>query len=245
MIVLFSRKYGKIRAGTSIGEKGKSKSTLALQAFTVGRYDIFMNRDNYNIDAAEVLRTYYKISEDLDKFMYGSYVLEFTEKVLEEGVPQPKTFDMLLEFFDILETRDRGIGTLVLAYQTKLMDHAGVMPRLDRCTVCGKTADQCGPERFLSISSGGFVCSECAAKMSGGTAVGKTPSGQENSDSDTLIYKDDFGIIDVLKYMAAAPLKKLENIALNETTGKELQKWLRDYAAYHLDVSNIKSEKLI
>ena len=32
-------------------------------------------------------------------------------------------------------------------------------------------------------------------KMSGGTAVGKTPSGQENSDSDTLIYKDDFGIM--------------------------------------------------
>ncbi|MBQ6496187.1 MAG: DNA repair protein RecO [Firmicutes bacterium] len=237
MIVLFSRKYGKIRAGTSLGDKGRSKSSLALRPFTFGRYELFVNRDSYNINSAEVLRSYYKIGEDVDKYMNGAYVLEFTEKVLEEGVPQTGVFDLLIDFFTLLENREKGIGTLVLAYQTKLLNFAGVMPQLNRCVVCGKPREECAGEAFLSIPLGGFVCSECAGKQTAG--------GTENSAANTLIYKDAFGIIDILKYFAAVPLKKLEKIALNETTGKELQQWIREYAAYHLDVSNIKSEKLI
>lgn len=228
MIVLFSKKYGKISAGTSLGDKGRSKSSLALRPFTFGRYELFINRDSYNINSAEVLKSYYRIGEDIDKYMNGAYVLEFTEKVLAEGVPQAGIFDLLIEFFEILENREKGIGTLVLAYQTKLLGFAGVMPQLDRCTVCGKKREECKGADYFSISSGGFVCEDCV-----------------NSDSNALIYKDEFGIIDVLKYFSTMPLKKLENIALNEASGKKLQQIIREYAAYYLDVSNIKSEKLI
>ena len=75
--------------------------------------------------------------------MNGAYVLEFTERVLEEGVPSFGIFNLLLDFFDILETRDKGIGTLVLAYQTKLFRYAGVEPQLDRCIVCGEKKAGC------------------------------------------------------------------------------------------------------
>ena len=229
MILLFSKKYGKISAGTSLGDKGRSKSSLALRPFTFGRYELFANANSYNINRAEVLKSYFGIGEDVDKYMNGAYVLEFTEKVLEEGIPQPGIFNLLLDFFDLLENREKGIGTLVLAYQTKLFKLAGVFPELDRCTVCGKKRSECEGDSYFGIESGGFVCRECAQK----------------SKPNSLIYKDAFGIIDILKYFAAVPLKKLEKIALNEATGKELQHWIREYAAYYLDVSNIKSEKLI
>ncbi len=87
MILLFSKKYGKISAGTSIQEKGRGKSSLALRPFTYGRYELFKNRDSYNINSADVLKSYYAIGEDVDKYMNGAYVLEFTEHVLSEGVP--------------------------------------------------------------------------------------------------------------------------------------------------------------
>src|SRR5699024_3711176 len=105
--------------GTNIGEKGKSRSSLAIKPFTYGRYELFKSRDSYNINSAETIKSYYAIGEDVDKYMNGAYVLEFTERVLEEGVPSFGIFNLLLDFFDILETRDKGIGTLVLAYQTK------------------------------------------------------------------------------------------------------------------------------
>ena len=39
--------------------------------------------------------------------------------------------------------------------------------------------------------------------------------------------------------------QEFENIALNEDTGRTLQKIIREYAAYHLDASNIKSESMV
>ncbi len=228
MILLFSKKYGKISAGTGINEKGRGKSSLALRPFTYGRYELFKNRDSYNINGADVIRSYYAIGEDVDKYMNGAYVLEFTERVLEEGVPSPGMFNLLIDFFDLLESRDRGIGTLVLAYQTKVLRYAGVMPQLEHCAVCGEKKQAAK----FSIEDGGIICGDCLRDM-------------ENLEAHTLIYDLKFGILDVLKYFMANPLKKLENIALKEDAGKLLQEIIRKYAAYYLDTSDLKSEKLI
>lgn len=228
MILLFSKKYGKISAGTGINEKGRGKSSLALRPFTYGRYELFKNRDSYNINGADVIRSYYAIGEDVDKYMNGAYVLEFTERVLEEGVPSPGMFNLLIDFFDLLESRDRGIGTLVLAYQTKVLRYAGVMPQLEHCAVCGEKKQAAK----FSIEDGGIICGDCMQDM-------------ENLETHTLIYDLKFGILDVLKYFMANPLKKLENIALKEDAGKLLQEIIRKYAAYYLDTSDLKSEKLI
>ena len=47
MVLLFSKKYGKISAGSSISEKGRSRAALAMRPFTYGRYELFKNRDSY------------------------------------------------------------------------------------------------------------------------------------------------------------------------------------------------------
>ncbi|MBQ9015568.1 MAG: DNA repair protein RecO [Firmicutes bacterium] len=228
MILLFSRRYGKISAGTGIGEKGRSKSSLALRPFTYGRYELFKGRDSYNINSAEVLRSFYRIGEDVDKYMYGAYVLEFTEKVLQEEMPAQRLFDLLIEFFEVLEDRQRGIGTLVLAYQTKLLQIMGLLPQLEQCASCGRGK----PAAAFSVREGGIICADCMSK-------------EEISSDSTLISCTKFDIVKVLNYFLANPLKKLENIALNEEMGKAVQKLIREYAAYHLDITDIKSEKLL
>ena len=228
MILLFSKNYGKISAGTGLNERGKGKSSLALRPFTYGRYELFKNRDSYNINGAEVLKSYYGIGEDVDKYMNGAYVLEFTERVLAEEVPSPGIFSLLIDFFDLLENRDKGIGTLVLAYQTKVFRYTGVMPQLERCAICGEEK----PAFKFSVEEGGVICRDCFQAM-------------ENLGPHALIYDIKFGILDILKYFTVNPLKKLENIALKEDAGKLLQEIIREYAAYYLDVSDLKSEKLI
>ena len=55
MVLLFSKKYGKISAGSSISEKGRSRAALAMRPFTYGRYELFKNRDSYNVNSAEVI----------------------------------------------------------------------------------------------------------------------------------------------------------------------------------------------
>jgi len=228
MVLLFSKKYGKISAGTSIGERGKSKSSLALRPFTYGRYELYKNRDSYNINSAEVIRSHYKIGENVDKYMNGAYVLEFTEKVVAEEMPSQAIFTLLTDFFDLLENREKGIGTLVLAYQVKLLRYLGVMPELEQCAVCGQKKT---PAAF-SVEEGGIVCENCVKSI-------------QNSLNHALIYQAGFDIVNIIKFFAVNSLKTIENLALKEETGKRLQQIIREYAAYYLDASGIKSEELL
>lgn len=228
IIRLFTRNYGKISAGTGLGDRRRGKGALAIRPFTYGRYELFKNRDTYNINSAEVIRSYYGIGEDVDKYMHGAYVLEFTEKAIPEELSVPALFDLLIEFFSILENRDKGIGTLVLAYQIGLLRISGNMPQIRQCVCCGREK----PAYAFSVKEGGILCSDCVKEL-------------QNSGDGTLIYCDKFDIVDVLDYLASSPLKKLENIALNEEDGKLLQRIIRQYAAYHLDITDIKSEELV
>jgi len=228
MILLFSKKYGKISAGTSIGEKGRSKSSLALRPFTWGKYELFKNRDSYNINSAEVIKSYYGIGENVDKYLNGAYVLEFTEKVLAEEMPAPAVFNLMTDFFEMLEVREKGIGTLVLAYQVKLLKALGVMPELERCAICGEKK----PAAAFCIEEGGIVCEDCIGNI-------------QNSERHALIYEVKFGIVNILRYFTANSIKNLEKLAIGEEAGKQLQTIIREYAAYYLDVSDLKSEKLL
>ena len=126
MITIFSKNYGKISAGSSISEGGKNKTALALRPFTYGKYELFKGRENYNIQGAETLKSYYAIGEDVDKYMAACYVLELTDKVLMEEQPQPKQFMLLLDFLEMLEKRKKAYNTLVIGYQLKLLKAQGL-----------------------------------------------------------------------------------------------------------------------
>ncbi len=228
MVLLFSQKYGKISAGTNISEKGKSKSSLAMRPFTYGRYELFKTRDTYHINGTEVIKSYYRIGEDVEKYMHCSYVLEFTEKLLQEEAPAPGIFNMILDFFDIMEKRSKKYASLILAYQIKVLQEVGSMPRVDRCVLCGEKEE---PAVF-SVKEGGVICKRCCLNFL-------------DNQNDALIYKVNFGIVNILRYIFDNPLKSFGNLALDEEIQKQLSKIIKSYIAYHLDIGELKSESFL
>lgn len=229
MILLFSQKYGKISVGTSISERGKNKAALALRPFTYGKYELFKNRDSYNLNSASAKKSYYKIGEDVDKYMNSSYVLEFTEKVLQEGQPSQGMFSLINDFLDVMENRNKSHGTLVLGYMIKTLKIMGVLPELEQCVHCGSVCTDKNPPVFLDIKEGGIVCAECAGTLA-------------NTDRDLLICSVNFGIVNILRYFADHSLKDLEGLALDESLRERLHTIIKKYAAYHLDIGELKSE---
>ena len=234
MISLFSKKYGKISVGTSLNEGGRNKTALAIKAFSYGRYELFKNRDNYNLNNGQVIKSYYGIGEDLDKYMAASYVLEFTDKILPEEMPQPRIFGYLVEFLEALEKREKKHGTLVLAYLVKVLDILGTMPELDACVTCGTEPTKedgkiVADKFFFSIKEGGITCPKCAKDLA-------------SEDMRPLIYKLDIGIIDILRYFQKMPMSSFEKIALDDKLQETLQQVIKEYISYHLDISGLKSE---
>ena len=224
MILLFTKKYGKLSAGTTITERGRTKAALALNPFVYGNYELYKNRDYYNMNSGEVKKSFYGMGEDLDKYMYASYILELTDKLLPEEVPQPGVFNLLLDFLEAMEKRKGSFETLVLAYEVKILQLLGTFPVTESCVCCGKKEEL----KFFSVKDGGMVCKDCMAEKK----------------QDTLIFRPEFDIVDILKYFSKQPLHKFEKIALKGDVASRLQNILRSYMSYHLDVGTLKSESI-
>ncbi len=226
MLVLFTRKYGKISAGTNIKINGKNRSSLALRAFTHGRYELFRGREIFNINAAETLESYFKIGEDVDKYLYCSYALEFTDKVTQEYQPSEQALDTLIDFLRIMETRKSKLKSVVIVYQWKLIDICGYMPSLDQCVRCGSKEI---PAVF-SVADGGVLCGKCKN------------SGKVNL---RLLYELKFDIIKTLKFIKNHDMKSFEKLALNNEISAYMEEILKEYISYHLDINNLKSESYL
>jgi len=225
MVSLFSKKYGKISAGTSISERGKNKSALAMRPFTHGRYDVNKSAGMYYVNFAEVIKAYYKIGEDVEKYMCASYILEFVEKLLPENMPAPEMFKMLLDFFDIIESRKKKHETVVIAFQVNALQAMGLTPELAGCIICESKDDL----SFFVVKEGGVLCNSCRNNI-------------QFEDNNSLIYNVDFDIISTLKYFLDNNLRSIEHIALNDKILMQLRVIIREYISYHFDIKKLKSE---
>ncbi len=236
MLLLLTRKYGKISAGTSINERGKNKSALAIRPFTYGRYDIFKGRNSYSLNGAEVKSSFYAIGEDVDKFMLASQVLEFTDKLLPEEEPNEKIFELLIDFFGLLAQRKSKLETLSSAYAFKALKYAGLEPQLNVCTSCGvrlKKEESKSEFVYFSVKDGGLVCEDCGIKQF-----------QAEETSPNLIYKVRFDIIDILKYFINNPLERLKTVGLDDASQKDVSNILSSYLSYHLGIDSMKSKDI-
>lgn len=225
MILMFSKRFGKISAGTGITEKGRSKTALAMRPFTYGRYELYKKRDQYNINGAEVLKSYYRIGEDLDKYIWSSYALELTEKVLPEGQPAPEIFNLLLDFLTVMEKRSKRHETPLLAFEIKLLQRLGHEPHLESCVRCGKELDK--EPLLFSVEQGGLLCYSCR---------------KEQICDDTLIYPLNFAIVNIVQYFSRNPLLAVRKLAVQEEMQEQMDKVLKAYMKYHLDIGTLKSE---
>lgn len=224
MLVLFSKRYGKISAGTSISEKGKNRSALSLHPFTHGTYEINRSGEYYHINGGQVRSSHYAIGENLEKYLCASYAMEVTEKILQEEYPAPEIFVLFSTFLDMIEVRSKKYETLLVAYLLKLLKHLGSYPELGSCVLCGVKEEL----NYFHIPEGGLLCRQCKER-------------EENNER--LIYPLDFGIVEILRYIMENPLQHMEGLAMDEKISGRLLILIKEYLACHLDISGLKSEE--
>ena len=226
MIVLLTKKYGRISAGTSITEGGKNKTALALRPFTRGRYELFKGRDSYSINGAETIESYYSIGEDIDKYSCAAGALELTDRMLEDEQQSPGMYNLLSEYLSMLEKRKSDFGTLFLAFRIKALELFGSGINVKACAKCGKTD---GLTR-ISIPDGGVICSDCAG-----------PS----ADLNPLIFEAGDDIIKIIDFIQAHPLRALEKLSVPDPLKNRITKIVKAHYSYHLGIEGLKSESLI
>lgn len=227
MIVIFTKKYGKINAGTNINEKRRGKSALAISPFAYSKFELYKRGSYYNINGGEVKESYYSIGEKLDRFISASEMLSFVEDIVQDEQPSPKIFDLSIEFLDIISKADSNFDTLLIAFYIKCLGYLGIMPERKHCVNCGEEIKS--PDYIFSVEAGGGVCKKCNQNMI-------------NEGSRELIFTPNFDIIGTIDYFANNPMSKFVRISLKKQFTQELKQILNSYIQYYLDVEILKED---
>ncbi len=227
MIVIFTKKYGKINAGTNINEKRRGKSALSISPFAYSKFELYKKGSYYNINGGELIKSYYSIGEKLDRFIAASGMIRFVEDVIQDEQPSPKIFDLSIEFLDIISNADANFDTLLIAFYIKTLKYLGIMPELKHCVNCGEKIKS--TDYIFSVESGGGVCKKCSNNMI-------------NENSRELIFTPNFDIIGTIDYFASNPMSKFLRVSLKKQFTQELKQILNIYIKYYLDVEIIKDD---
>ena len=158
IISFYSSDFGKI---SSIARSAKKSS----KRFG-GRLEPFLNlkikfkpgiKHIKYLEDCSIIKSYADIMNDLDKYKWGSFVLEYIDNLSESEEPNKGLYELLqtsLEY--ICEKND--IINMIPRFQYKALRCVGLNPELTKCFECGKDVPDDG---YLSIRQGSIVCLNC------------------------------------------------------------------------------------
>lgn len=160
---------------------------------------MYKGQEHYTINSCDMIEMFYNIRIDLDKLKYATDITKIIQDVTNENENSYKILQLFLNTLYMISETDKNPDFIVSVFKMKLLCFLGFKPQVEKCVVCGSTENL----RYFSIKDNGCKCEEChgldkgAIKMSDSTAV-------------------------ALKYIVAAPAKKLFSFELKNESLKEL-----------------------
>ena len=233
LLKIFTKELGKITVAVSLKEVSSTKKAkLPVKPFTVSNYNLYRGRSGYRYNSGDVVRSFFSIGEDFERFAYGSLALELVDAVLEEDQEEGRIYALLVEFLKWMENPKVDGATLVIAFEIKLLKLLGLRPITHVCTHCGKV-----PESSLfSVDDGGALCKDCYKNA-------KIKEGQFSSPP--LIYSCKFDIMSTIDYFDKRPFKDFEKVKLRPAVSMNMMEIIENYLKIHLQIGELKSNKLL
>lgn len=168
LVTLFTTHRGKLTAFAAGARKSKRRFAGALQPLTLLRVHLVERRgDTFRLDGAEIVETFPAIRRDLPRIARALYCLELCRELVRDREPHPALFSQLADYLRQLDAGVAGPSS-VIAFELEALAQAGLMPRLDRCSVCGGPV---GPEPRFDPDHGGALCSGCSHRAHGAIPV--------------------------------------------------------------------------
>lgn len=161
ILTIYTRNNGKISAMAKGAYKAKSQLMAGTQLFSHNEYQFNKGRSFYYINQADIIESFYSVRENINRVMYGSYILELVDLSTMAEEDNENLFLLLEKGLGVLSKLDENFLEFILAYELKYISFLGYRPALDRCVVCNKS----NFNNFkFSIEQGGIICSECFHK---------------------------------------------------------------------------------
>jgi len=205
IITLLTREWGKYGVMASGAKKQKSRLSAVTQPFTYGYFLVQKGSGMGSLQQGDIITSLRSLKEDIFLTAYASYIVELTDKSIEEKQGNPFLFELLLQSLTYLnEGYDPDIIKNI--YEIKMLNVLGLHPGLDHCVSCGS---QEGTFAF-SIREGGILCHRCI-------------------HIDPYHLKISQATVKLLRIFYYIDIKRLGSISVKKETKAELKKVIDSY----------------
>jgi len=223
ILTVYSRKHGKIHVMARGAYRPKSQLIANTQHFSYNNYYLYKGKNLYYINQAEIIDSFYPIRENINRVMYGSYLLELIEVSTLEEEAHEKLFLLLKKGLMVLSQLDKDFLKFILAYELKYISFLGYRPALDKCVNCGKTDFK---NIAFNIELGGIVCHNCRTLVNYSEYI------------DAEMYKS----IAILLY---TPLDKLDELKIPKDTLFKLHEIMVKYILNKIDRKEFRTLNIL
>lgn len=155
IINVITKEYGIIGIIAKGARTLKSEFRVSTAKLSYAYFNIIYKEGKLStLVSADIINPFKNIIKDINKISYAVYILELSEQVVKQT--NQNIFDLMLSG---LIKINEGYDPLIIMniIELKYLEYLGVMPVLDRCSVCGSTNNIV----TLSSDKGGYVCKNC------------------------------------------------------------------------------------
>ncbi len=166
IIVMYSKEKGLIRGVAKGVKKPKSKLGARMDLLVANTLMLHKGRNLDTICQAEVVNSFYKTRQDIDKICYSMYVTEVVHNFGVEEDPCSETiYNLLYKTLNTISSAESKVEILlaVIKFQLKMMIESGFSLELEKCLCCHKTVQD--ETMYFVPAMGGIICSNCASHI--------------------------------------------------------------------------------
>ena len=166
IIVMYSKDKGLIRGVAKGVKKPKSKLGARMDLLVANTLMLHKGKNLDTICQAEVLNTFHKTRQDIDKIFYSMYVTEVVHNFgLEEDPGSEIIYNLLYKTLNAISISENKVEIMiaVIKFQLKMMIESGFSIEFDRCLHCHNTVKD--ETMYFVPNLGGIVCQNCAERI--------------------------------------------------------------------------------
>lgn len=156
LVTIFTKEVGKITAISRGANKPRSRLSAVSQLFIEAEFLLYIPKGLATLRQGDVVSTYRHIRTDLLRTGYAAYIIELTDRLLEEKVPDSYIYAELNNTLHFINDETDYLIP-VMMYEMKLFKKGGFAPIVDRCVNCNRSEDLCA----FSLQEGGLLCERC------------------------------------------------------------------------------------
>lgn len=213
ILTVYTRDLGKITLMARGACKPKSRLITNTELFFQNNYVLFKGKNFYYINDTDTINSFYSIRENIDRLMYGSYMLELMDIGSIEGAVNQKLFDLLIKGLEVLSKEEKDFLKFIIAYEVKFISFLGYRPNFKQCVSCNSIVED---DIKFSIDLGGVLCNKCFYKDKYSYNI--------NKELNISFYK-----------LLFSPLEELDKIIVNENNLIIMHKIMLKYILEKLD----------